>query len=78
MLWIPVIVLYGAVGLALVIGPCLFLVFSARSPLRSSDAGYVHGFGLGIAFVFFVLLGLVFVGVAFKRFRLSFGGQPAH
>ena len=65
-------------GLALVAGPCLFLTVSAWSPLRSADAGYVQGFGLGTCFVFFVLLGLVFLGVAVKRYRLSFRGQPAH
>jgi hypothetical protein len=60
------VAVFGCLGAALVIAPCVFL-FSSKSPLRSSDAAYINGFVMGVGFIFYLLLGIAFLtGAAFS------------
>ncbi len=50
--------LYAGVALAMTLMPWAFLILSAKSPLHSSNASYINGFGLGVGFMFYLFVGL--------------------
>jgi hypothetical protein len=64
------ILIYGALGLALIIVPCLFLALNPKSPLRSVEPSYINGFVMGMGFIFLELLGSAFIGGVLIRLRV--------
>ena len=68
----------GVAGLCFVVTPWVMLLLSAKSPLRSHDVAYIHGFGLGIGFILFMLVGiwLVVGAIAAHRRRASAQSPP--
>jgi hypothetical protein len=77
--FIAAVLVYAVPGIALVVTPWALLFFSPLSPLRFRDAAYIGAFGLGVGFVFFLLVGILLLGIAVSRCKLLVAaGRPAH
>src|SRR4051812_26787170 len=67
------VLVWAALGLLFGGYPLAWILFSPKSVLRSTDAGFLHGFGAGVGMTLGTILGVTSFGFAWSRFARRFG-----